>query len=78
MHSAINWISANWELIAGLLYAILNLANGMTKNAEAKSVIGKSIDAISVLTRAEASGTVKLPLVLSKKVEEEIKNGVHQ
>jgi hypothetical protein len=75
-----NWISAHWELILGVVYALLNLANGMTKSAEAKSVIGKAIDAVSVLTRAEASGTVKLPLVSSKKeekVEEEVKNGVH-
>lgn len=63
---ALEFCQANWKLIAGLLYAALNLANAVVKGPEAKSVVGKLIDALAFLTRKDADGTLKIPLARSK------------
>jgi len=62
----IELVQAHGALVAGLLYAALNLANALVKGPEAKGFIGKLIDALSILTRKEASGTLKMPLAKSK------------
>ena len=76
MSAALIWIQNHAELVAGLAYATLNVINAMVKGPEAKSLVGKLLDAVSVLTRSEAQGTLKLPGMRSSSVDN-APNGVH-
>ena len=77
--TALIWVQSHWELVAGIVYCALNIANALFKGPQAQSTIHKLIDALSVLTRAEADGTLKLPLKASGKADAEpvLPNGVH-
>lgn len=59
----IETLKDNWQLVAAILYAALNLANALIKDPEAKGAVGKLIDALSFLTRSGAKGTIKAPLL---------------
>jgi hypothetical protein len=58
-------VSAHGSELAALAYALLNLANALAKGTEAKSLLMKLADLLSVLTRKDAPGTLKLPLARS-------------
>lgn len=67
-----NWITQNWPTvvsIAGALYTLLSIINGLIQNPVAKSWMGKALDGLSFLSRASAPGTVKAPLTMSKPIE---------
>lgn len=64
-----NWITAHWPAVvsvAGALYTLLSIINGLVQNPEAKSFIGTVIDGLSFISRAQAPGSIKAPLTLSK------------
>jgi hypothetical protein len=51
--------------IAGALWTIVSVINGAVKNPEAKSWLGKLLDGLSYIKRADAPGSVKLPFAMS-------------
>jgi hypothetical protein len=67
------WITANWATIttiAGLLYTLFSVINGLVQNPEAKSFLGKLIDGLSFISRAQAPGSIKAPFTMSKPLEQ--------
>lgn len=64
------WIQQHYQALialAGALWTLLSVINGMIASPEAKSIIGKIMDALSYIKRAGSEGSVKMPLTLSKK-----------
>ena len=68
-----NWIVANPYLSLLFIGAILSFLNGLLPTKAAKSPFGKALnellDRLSVLTRTDAPGTLKWPLVGSVLVQ---------
>lgn len=67
MQAVVDFLRAHGAQMAAVVYALANLANALIKDPEAKSIIGKVVDVVSFLVRAEAQGTVKMPLVSMSK-----------
>lgn len=62
------WLKTNWQTVvalAGALWTIFSFVNGLVKNPEAKSFLGKLLDLLSYIKRADAPGSVKLPFTRS-------------
>lgn len=68
MSAALAFANEHSVAFVGTLYALLNLINGLISNPDAKSIVGKMIDALAFLTRGDADGTLKSPLTRSRKV----------
>ena len=60
-----DWLVNNWHLIAMVLVVVINVLNAISKHTDAKWLL-VVIDVLSVLTNADAKGTVKAPLTRSK------------
>jgi len=70
MTALIAWFAAHWSEVtatAGALWTLLSIINGAIKSPEAKTWIGKILDGLSYIKRAEAPGSVKVPFKLSKR-----------
>ena len=64
-------IVANWSTIvavAGALYTLLSVINGLVQSPKAKSFLGVMLDGLSFISRAQSPGSIKAPLTLSKPV----------
>ncbi len=63
------WIQQNYQAliaVAGALWTLLSIINGMIKSPEAKHIIGVVLDGLSYIKRADAPGSIKLPFQMSK------------
>lgn len=75
--SVLSWLGENWVVLVAVVYGLLNVANSVTSLtptdkddkvvAKIKSVVSKVVDFLSVLTKKDATGTLKTPLSTSKK-----------
>lgn len=59
------FLCAHGPELTAAAYALLNLANALARGPEAKGFLMKLADLLSVLTRKDAAGTLKMPLALS-------------
>ncbi len=65
-----NFVRQNYQALlaaAGALYTLLSIINGLIKNPEAHGFFAKLLDGLSFIQRATASGSVKLPLMMSRR-----------
>ena len=66
------WLTTNWATItaiAGALFTLFSVIYCLVQNPAAKSVIGKVIDGLSFISRAQAPGSIKAPFTMSKPPE---------
>lgn len=47
--------------VSGAVYTLLSVINGKLPNSPAKTIIGDVLDVLSYISRADASGSIKLP-----------------
>ncbi len=62
---ALKFLSDNQGVLLAAAYALLNLANALLKGPAAQGAIAKLADFLSLLTRKDAAGTLKLPCTMS-------------
>lgn len=76
LQTILAWLLENWLVLVAIVYGLLNVANAVTSLtttkkddsvvAKIRSVVDKIVDFLSVLTKKDATNTIKLPLTKSK------------
>lgn len=54
------WIAANWVVVLAMAYAALNVANAMLPECEAKNIVHRLLDALSLLTAKGDPNSLKM------------------